>query len=445
MAQKVRIISEEKIKPSIPTPETQTHLKFSLLDQLALPVYVPVLLFYAPAGEKLNHDIINQTSKSHLLKSSLSKTLTHFYPFAGRVKDQDNISISCNDDGAIFVEAEVNCRLSDVLNNLNVDKLNDFLPFAAASANKGCIVLIQTTSFQCGGMTVGLLMSHKISDASSINAFINAWTSITGDNKEFPLPEFTADSVLPPPSDFPIATPTSDTGIHAQGVTKRLVFSGPKITELKRKAVSEAVEQPTRVEAVAGFLWKCAIAAARSTSGVSKASVVGQAVNLRKRLEPPLSDTSIGNLLGFITPETAAGAAEIGLREVVGLLRGGIMEFKKSGYKKYQDTEAYLKFFKTLMEPEGPYNGDKSFYLCSSWSRFGFYEADFGWGCPVWFIGGLSMFSNFFLLMDTRDGQGIEALVTLSEEDMAVFERDEDLIAFASFNPDVIQVTESRV
>ena len=60
--------------------------------------------------------------------------------------------------------------------------------------------------------------------------------------------------------------------------------------------------------------------------------------------------------------------------------------------------------------------------------------------CPVWFIGGISMFSNFFLLMDTRDGKGIEALVTLSEEDMAVFQCDQDLLAFASFNPNVLQL-----
>ncbi|KAG7025243.1 BAHD acyltransferase, partial [Cucurbita argyrosperma subsp. argyrosperma] len=446
MALSVKIISEEKIKPSSPTPETQKHLKFSFLDQLALPVYVPVLLFYSPGGDH------NQTSKSRRLKASLSKALAQYYPFAGRVQD-NNVSIHCNDEGAIYVEAQVNCRLSNVLNQLNVDSLNQFLPFSVASSDsaKGCILLVQTTSFQCGGITIGLLMSHKITDASSISSFINTWTTIAvaGDDSnatisQLPLPEFIGDSVLQPPQDFQVATPTSDTGIHAKGVTKRLVFEGSKITALKAKAASARVEQPTRVEAVAGLIWKCAIAASKSTSGVSKASVLGQAVNLRKRLEPNLSDTSIGNLLGFITPETKAGAAEIELQEVVGLLREGIAEFKKSGYKKYQDTEAYLEFFKTMTDPDGPYSSNKNFYLCSSWSRFGFYETDFGWGCPVWFIGGLSMFSNFFLLMDTRDGRGIEALVTLSEQDMALFQSDEDLLAFASFNPDVIQVADSK-
>jgi hypothetical protein len=37
--------------------------------------------------------------------------------------------------------------------------------------------------------------------------------------------------------------------------------------------------------------------------------------------------------------------------------------------------------------------------------------------------------------MDSKSGDGIEAFVTLEEKDMAAFECDEELLAFAALNP----------
>ncbi|MBA0759498.1 hypothetical protein Gotri_022382 [Gossypium trilobum] len=52
--------------------------------------------------------------RSQLVKESLSQTLTLFYPFVGRIKD--HLSISCNDEGAYYVEARVNLPLCVFLN-----------------------------------------------------------------------------------------------------------------------------------------------------------------------------------------------------------------------------------------------------------------------------------------------------------------------------------------
>lgn len=56
------------------------------------------------------------------------------------------------------------------------------------------------------------------------------------------------------------------------------------------------------------------------------------------------------------------------------------------------------------------------------------YEADFGWGKPTWVsLGGIEDLQgmNMIFLVDTntRSGNGIEARVNLSEEDMAEFKR----------------------
>ncbi|KAG5516261.1 hypothetical protein RHGRI_037081 [Rhododendron griersonianum] len=63
--------------------------------------------------------------------------------------------------------------------------------------------------------------------------------------------------------------------------------------------------------------------------------------------------------------------------------------------------------------------------------NLGMYEADFGWGKPIWVsLGGNMdpMVMNILIyLLDTRSGGGIEAWVNLSAEDMAEFERDPEL------------------
>ncbi|XP_068322231.1 tabersonine-19-hydroxy-O-acetyltransferase-like isoform X3 [Pyrus communis] len=59
--------------------------------------------------------------------------------------------------------------------------------------------------------------------------------------------------------------------------------------------------------------------------------------------------------------------------------------------------------------------------------RFPFYEPDFGWGKPPWVTSGTE-FKNLILLMDTRDGDGIEVSLNLKEEDMAIFESTKELL-----------------
>ncbi|CAL2253336.1 unnamed protein product [Prunus armeniaca] len=71
---------------------------------------------------------------------------------------------------------------------------------------------------------------------------------------------------------------------------------------------------------------------------------------------------------------------------------------------------------------------------CSSWCRFPFYEADFGWGKPSWVNQSLEA-KNLIVLIDSRDGDGIEASLTFKEEDMAIMESNNELFAYASLDP----------
>ena len=120
---KVEIIHKETIKPSFPTPDDRKILKLSLFDQFTPITYTPLVLFY-PVNN--GDSLASIAEKSQKLKKSLSETLTHFYPLAGRLKE--NTSIDCNDQGAEFIEARINCLLSEMLKNPDSQILNQFLP-----------------------------------------------------------------------------------------------------------------------------------------------------------------------------------------------------------------------------------------------------------------------------------------------------------------------------
>lgn len=118
----VQVISREYIKPSSPTPTHLKTFKISLLDQLTPPAYVPTV-FYYPISEA-NYNIKQVLSR---LKTSLSETLSHFYPLAGRLKD--HMSFDCNCEGILFIETQVNCHMSEFLKQPKLEVLHQFVPY----------------------------------------------------------------------------------------------------------------------------------------------------------------------------------------------------------------------------------------------------------------------------------------------------------------------------
>ena len=60
------------------------------------------------------------------------------------------------------------------------------------------------------------------------------------------------------------------------------------------------------------------------------------------------------------------------------------------------------------------------------------YEIDFGMGKPSWVCCPGICCKNAVVMMSTKDGDGIETWVTMKEEDMAMFENDQELLSYAS-------------
>jgi shikimate O-hydroxycinnamoyltransferase len=448
----VEIISKEYIKPSSPTPPNLKTHKLSFLDQFIPTLYVPIILFY-PMNQSTGHsvaDIVSQ--RSQLLKQSLSETLTRFYPFAGKVKD--TLSIDCNDEGVYYVEARVNCHLLECLNQPNTALFYQFLCGEALRKELTAgdhVAMIQASTFACGGIAIGVLVSHMIADGNGTSVFLKGWATTAHKAREAVLlcPNFDAPSVFiqndahSREESYTLAALFNPFLKSGRFISRRVVFDASAIASLKATATSPSVQNPTRVEVVSALLWKCVMAAFKATSGIHMPTFIIHPVNFRRRAIPPFAESSMGNL---IWPALASCTVEeIKLPDTVCKLREAITKIDGDFVKSLQGDGGFAKHFELAKEMVEACTSEASssgmnYIAFTSWCNFGLYDIDFGWGKPIWIssVGSSgnaeAVLPNLVLLMDTRSGDGIEAWVILDKEDMIVLGQDKELLAFASLD-----------
>ncbi|KAF8018544.1 hypothetical protein BT93_H3429 [Corymbia citriodora subsp. variegata] len=407
----VEIVKRETVKPLSPTPPELRRFELSLFDQFYPIFYTPFILFYTGGGG----GSVAASERSRWLVAALSEVLARFYTLAGRIVD--NSLLECVDQGAEYLEAAVGCDLSRVLEEPDMAVLGKFLPPTAdiESADVAAmpLVLVQVNFFECGGSAISLCVMHKVADAETMCAFAKAWAGVANQAiNEATIPEFSMASMFPPldslANSYPSSIPVKNKCVRLQ---KRIAgWGGP---------------EPTAGEAISALVWKCSAAASRKNNtnidktATPRPTMLSQTVNLRRWMEPQLPSKLAGNLVG----EALKGYCEHHVRRLQG---DDACEAICELSEEFGELQA-----KSLIEDE------MDFYSCTSWCRFPFYEANFGWGRPVWACresaegGG----PNSILLMDARDGGGIEVWLALSEEDMALAEHYPDLREFASLNP----------
>ncbi|PQQ12575.1 BAHD acyltransferase [Prunus yedoensis var. nudiflora] len=434
----LKSFTRKKFHLPSPTPQHLKTTNHSVFDQLIPELYVPILLFY-PNNTNSDHDI-DEICK--LLKTSLSETLTHFYPFAG--KYQCNDSIRCNDHGAAFLEAQVNCPMSKILEKPDFGMLKQLLPADMGSrlADPSYLVQVQANFFECGGMAIRVCISHKVADASTISKFITSWAAAslgsvsTTDQVVLPAADFGAAASLLPQLGFLNSPLPMVEFAKEKWTTRRIVFDASKIAALKCKAATAILPKPTRVEVLSALIWKCATESSRSKLGSIRPSVWLPFVNMRKVLVQPLAEIFEGNFFGVLAAKTKVSEDDDDedVQRLAAKLRKDIEEFKVT-YANGVSGDDPCEFFQEFGSLMDGNDGDA--YSCSSWCRFPFYTVNFGWGKPSWVTQCMEV-KNMIVLTDTRDGDGIEASLTLNEDVMAIFESNKELLAYASLNPSVI-------
>ncbi|KAB1203568.1 Vinorine synthase [Morella rubra] len=449
----VEIISTECIKPSSPTPPNLRTHKLSLLDQFVPSVYIPVILFY-PVNQSTGDavaDLISQ--RRQLLKQSLSETLTHFYPFAGRIID--NLSIDCSDEGGVdYLEARVNCILVDYLNQPDPASLLKFLAREGSwkePSEGDPVAMVQVNIFACGGIAIGVLVCHMIADGTAMSVFLKGWAATARKACHAVCPNFEAPSIFIQSEAYPkeatmmaLTTPFLRFG---KCTTRRIAFDASAIASLQANASSSSVRNPTRVEVVSALLWKCITAALQAKSGIKRPTFITHAVNLRPRSIPAFTNCTMGNLVW--TVDASCEGEETDLPCMVNKIKEAIKKINADFVKNLQGDEGFSKLCQLVKTMGGALSSAASTSsgmdyacCCISWCNFGLYDVDFGWEKPRWVssVGSSNddpehLFPNTIILMDTRSTGGIEAWVCLDKDDMTVLGQDKELLAFASLDP----------
>ncbi|KAJ6917581.1 hypothetical protein NC652_019805 [Populus alba x Populus x berolinensis] len=339
------------------------------------------------------------SENSDYLKKAFSETLTLFYPFAGRIKDE--LFIDCNDDGATYVEAHVTCNMSVILQQPDIHQLEQLLPCKPDEnldeLSTGVMLAAQVNYFDCGGIAVSVSISHRVADGSSLVSFVNCWAAISRGVDHHIVDGVVVDCTsLFPPQDL--------SGIKLHESFRNDSTCSKTVTKRGKLSSGPYLDRPTRIEAVSALMWGAFVGEENESKKVYK--VAAHNVDLRKRLDPPLPQHCIGNIIHTAMAKWPAKVVYAGSSTDQGLLA------------------------QIVKDPN-----NWSLFGFSSWCKFPFYEVDLGFGKPVWVGTAMRLMPRGAFLLDTRDGEGIEAWVTLSEEAMLKFEKNPDILAYASVSP----------
>ncbi|KAG2683240.1 hypothetical protein I3760_10G023900 [Carya illinoinensis] len=453
MMMEVDILSKEIIRPSSPAVHHLKSTKLSLLDQLTPTTYAPLILFYP---NKTHPHFTTPKNLSAHLKYSLSETLNRFYPFSGRNKN--NFFIDHYDEGVPYNEARVRCRMFDFFQHPETESLNQFLPChpfrKEPNPAEAAQFAVQVNIFDCGGIAIGLCMSHKIMDGATASAFLNSWAATAGTrpSKKLVQPDFSeASSPLRfPPQEDPLLLQSLASLVEGlwfnegKYKTRRFVFGEKAISTLRAKAKSKRVDNPSRIESLSAFIAARTMA---TSSGFARPTILAQAVNIRRLTKPRFSDSSMGNLflLAFAACDQNSDSVEmeIELPGLVAALREAVEKINGDYLRSMQGDEAFLANCEYLTKAAAMVFRPKEcqdYFRFTSWIKFGFNELDFGWGKPIWVgvLGGVGPeFRKLTIFNQVRSGNGIEAWVTLDEKEIDILENDPEFLAFATPNPSV--------
>ncbi|KAK9671295.1 hypothetical protein RND81_12G019800 [Saponaria officinalis] len=404
----VRIKQSYMIKPS----KTTCEGIFSLTewDQTGVITHVSTVYFYKPSRDWLTYP----KSIIDTLKESLSRVLVHFYPLAGRVRwiGQGRLELVCNAMGVELTEAESSGQLSDLGDFASqTHQFHDLIPFV--DYNKPIeelpLVFGQLTVFRCGGICLGVTISHLFADGQSALHFMVEWARLARGEPLQTAPYIDHDILrakqsskaqIPPNQHSEFGPPPLLIGKENNleerikpTIVSILPLDKDQVESLKSKANQQQTkdhnQRPySRYEVVAAHIWRTSCKARNHDN--DQPTCLGFSIDVRSRLHPPLPPKFFGNAILDVVATTKAG--DLTTRPL-GYACGKIREALDKVNDEY--VWANIDFFMTQPDltpfqdlhakkgNNGPFYGNPNIGVIS-WLTLPIYGLDFGWGKEVY-------------------------------------------------------------
>ncbi|XP_010666058.3 stemmadenine O-acetyltransferase [Beta vulgaris subsp. vulgaris] len=441
----IKHITQDFIKPNNPTPNHLRLLRASLFDHVNTPVLMPLIFFYS----RTYTTNIGTNQVLDRLKGSLPTTLSIFYPLAGRVHNAKQID--CNDEGVPYVQAVVDCPLMDIVYKAEMSQLDKLVPIYGKEGYTSLLLAIQVNVFACGALAIGVKMSHAISDAFSFFMFMKTWASIANGNHDtvrLNRPYFEISKLFPPPSPQIVNNVEEDSNqnpdlIQTRPVSKWFLFSETKLDAIRTKLFSytNSNSLPSRPMVLSAFIWSRIKVACHNSVNIIPNEVY-HAVNLRPRVNTPDENSYyFGNLVVNAIVNSSLVLNDDNnnsmnesrwLYNFLALTKESIEKIMSDGFiKEILEGKEDLRFMMEHFERES--KGEIISLGLSNLRSLPVYEADFGWGKPIWVTSATLVFKDLIILIPAGPSSNdIVAYINLSSDDMAKLENDARFIELTS-------------
>lgn len=412
-----------------PAEETSRRSLWNSNVDLVVPrMHTPSVYFYRPSGAANFFD-------PQVMKEALSKVLVPFYPMAGRLRrDEDGrIEIDCNAEGVLFVEADTGSVIDDFGDFAPTLELRQLIPTVDYSGDIGSysLLILQVTHFKCGGVSLGVGMQHHVADGASGLHFINTWSDMARGlditippfidrtllrARDPPQPAFHHIEYQPPPQ---LKTPlpnTQNTNVCIFRITR------DQLNTLKNKSKEDGntISYSSYVM-LAGHVWRCACKARSLPADQDSKMYI--ATDGRSRLRPALPPGYFGNVIFTTTPVAVAGELMskplwYAASKIHNALARMDDEYLRSAldYLEIQpDLTALVRGAHTFRCPN---------IGITSWTRLPIYDADFGWGRPIFMgPGGIALEGLAFALPSPTNDGSLSIAISLQEDHMKLFQK----------------------